>query len=80
MEKKWLIELEEGQICPCCDVHRRSCNAKRWDDGWLLQCEGKLGVRPLLCPIEEHDISVCHEKYKEDAENMTCEASKRLGW
>lgn len=81
-EKTFLITLDDVKVCPHCSYAR--CNVKLIRLG-SPRCNGELRDRPEYCPLVEHDIGMCHIKYKElsngeekDLESVATEAAKRI--
>lgn len=80
-EKTFLVKMDDATNCR----HSRfmygigkGCTA--FYDGAFHECPGDLNNRPDWCPLVEHDISVCSEKYKEECEALHRQATERLGW
>jgi len=77
--KQFIVEMDEGKFCDYVRYHGNNefCCTKIGHDAI---CNGDVNNRPEWCPMKEHDLSECYEKYNYECEKSFREATARLGW
>lgn len=67
-EKTFLIKMAEKRTCSLTldgAYGYKICGHA--DASFGYTCQGNLKNRPVWCPLVEHDIGMCHIKYKEES-------------
>lgn len=71
MIKTYQLKWETRKLCMCrhkaVNSEKMSCS-EPFNVG--RECEGNLNERPEWCPLIEHDIGMCHIKYKEESNRV----------